>query len=305
MIDARNIYRKVTRKIYDFSPEQLKNLTSIVWLYRREKGRFLELVQEYLDKSLLEANGCFLLEEPKPVEPLPAFVSEMEKLLSSLPAAQANKPEQAELLEELHREVQGFRDTMGLFEIRKDNAWRSWNKYEHSDIASLKDFADTRLAPLAETSRDLIKDADLLYKLASRIIEACEQDDEIKESEQWKPRDIARARKDADSARKIAVEQLRQVRYFYKQAHWLQERFPDAELRDVLGLVKLVDREELEKNDWSLTPGRYVGVAPEEVDEDFDFEEALREIHVELSDLNTEATELAATIARNFEELGV
>jgi type I restriction enzyme M protein len=34
MLDARNVYRKVTRKIYDFSPEQLANLTSIVWLYR-------------------------------------------------------------------------------------------------------------------------------------------------------------------------------------------------------------------------------------------------------------------------------
>jgi type I restriction enzyme M protein len=304
MIDARGIYRKVTRKIYDFSPEQLKNLTSIVWLYRGEKERFMELLQEYLDKSLLEANGCFLLEEPKPVEPLPAFVSEMEKLLGSLPAAQANKLEQAELMEELHREVQGFRDTMGLFEIRKDKAWRSWNKSEHSDMASLKDFADTRLAPLAETSRDLVKDADLLYKLATRVIEACEKDDEIKESEEWKPREIARLRKDADSARKDAVEQLKLVRYFYKQAHWLQERFPDAELRDVPGLVKLVDREEIENNDWNLTPGRYVGIAPEEVDEEFDFEEALREIHVELQDLNTEAVELAATIARNFEELG-
>src|SRR5258705_7937414 len=33
MIDARNVYRKVTRKIYDFAPEQLANLTAIVWLY--------------------------------------------------------------------------------------------------------------------------------------------------------------------------------------------------------------------------------------------------------------------------------
>ena len=36
---------------------------------------------------------------------------------------------------------------------------------------------------------------------------------------------------------------------------------------------KLVDHRELAANDWSLTPGRYVGVAPEEVDEGFDFEE--------------------------------
>ena len=63
------------------------------------------------------------------------------------------------------------------------------------------------------------------------------------------------------------------------QARWLTERFPGAKLRDVEGLVKLVDRTEIEANDWSLTPGRYVGVAPEEEDESFDFRTALREIH--------------------------
>lgn len=112
-------------------------------------------------------------------------------------------------------------------------------------------------------------------------------------------------RKSVDEARGVAVAQLKQVRYFWRQAHWLVERFPDAVLRDVAGLVKLVDRSELAANDWSLTPGRYVGVAPEEVDEEFDFEEALRAIHAELEDLNAEAVELAATIQRNFEELGL
>jgi hypothetical protein len=46
---------------------------------------------------------------------------------------------------------------------------------------------------------------------------------------------------------------------------------------------------------------RYAGVAPEEVHEHSDFEEALREIHVELQDLNAEAVELAATIEKNLE----
>jgi type I restriction enzyme M protein len=101
------------------------------------------------------------------------------------------------------------------------------------------------------------------------------------------------------------VEQLKLVRYFWKQARWLTERFPDAELRNVEGLVKLVDTKEIEANDWSLTPGRYVGVPPEKEDENFDFEEALREIHVELEDLNAEAVQLAATIKKNFEGLGV
>jgi len=67
--------------------------------------------------------------------------------------------------------------------------------------------------------------------------------------------------------------------------------------------VKRVDRATIAAHDWSLTPGRYVGVAPEEADEDFDFEEALRAIHIDLNGLNEEATELAARIAKNFEEL--
>ncbi len=55
-----------------------------------------------------------------------------------------------------------------------------------------------------------------------------------------------------------------------------------------------------------LTPGRYVGVAPEEEEEeDFDFGEAMRSIHVDLEELNDEAAKLAARIARNFEGLGV
>ena len=45
--------------------------------------------------------------------------------------------------------------------------------------------------------------------------------------------------------------------------------------------------------------------APEEEDDGFDFEEALREIHVELEDLNTEAVQLAEKIKKHFEELGI
>ena len=73
----------------------------------------------------------------------------------------------------------------------------------------------------------------------------------------------------------------------------------------VPGLVKLVAYKDIEAADWSLSPGRYVGVAPPEEDEDFDFERTLRDIHTELADLNKEAAELASKIQENFEELGV
>lgn len=107
-----------------------------------------------------------------------------------------------------------------------------------------------------------------------------------------------------DDQRKAAVDQLKRANYFHRQVAWLQDRFPKAELEAVPGLVRLVDRKEIEAADWSLTPGRYVGVAPPEVDDDFDFEQTLRDIHTELADLNKEAAELAVKIQTNFEELG-
>src|SRR5687768_14559365 len=55
MLDARNVYRKVTRKIYDFSPEQMQNLAAIVWLYRGQQKRFLGLVKDYLGRVCAES----------------------------------------------------------------------------------------------------------------------------------------------------------------------------------------------------------------------------------------------------------
>jgi len=308
MIDARNIYRKVTRKIYDFSPEQQQNLLSIVWLYRGQTEKYLDLVSGYCRRTLDEGAGCFNTEDDngEAIQPLPDFADALDVLTDTLQpfldtldenAAHAEvQKELAEALPAFHADVEAFQE--GVAE--QEAAWKE-QKTTNGDLKLAVD----RLASLAESSRDLIKQTDLLYKLASRLIETCENECSAKASELWVGRDVIRARKAADDARQLAVEQLKQVRYFWRQAHWLTERFPEAELCDVEGLVKLVDRAEIEANDWSLTPGRYVGVAPEEEDEDFDFEETLRDIHVELEDLNVEAVTLAATIKKNFEELGI
>src|SRR5439155_25746934 len=51
MVDARSVFRKVNRTINDFAPEQMANLSAIVWLYRGQKERFLGLVRGYLATS--------------------------------------------------------------------------------------------------------------------------------------------------------------------------------------------------------------------------------------------------------------
>ena len=54
MLDARNVFRKVTRKIYDFSPEQTHNLPAIVWLYPGEPDRFLDIGLQVLAQVVNE-----------------------------------------------------------------------------------------------------------------------------------------------------------------------------------------------------------------------------------------------------------
>ena len=58
MLDARNIYRKVSRSIYDFSPEQQKNIAAIVWLYRGQQERFLKLVESYLAQAIADGEAA-------------------------------------------------------------------------------------------------------------------------------------------------------------------------------------------------------------------------------------------------------
>ena len=308
MIDARNVYRKVTRKIYDFSPEQEQNLLAIVWLYRGQTDDYLKLLHCYSEQVLEEAHAVIASEAKQSSEqrPLNSFVDGLDALFALIPpfidSLKADE-QPAELLTEYNEARSAFLTDSETFEQELATATKAFEGLSLTNTELVAHIEE--LQPLAEHSRGLVQQADLLYKLLGRVIDTLNEHESAKDSTLWNARELNKARKVLDERRKHLVEQLKLVRYFRRQAHWLTSRFPDGELRDVEGLVKLVSRAEIEANDWSLTPGRYVGVAPEEEDEDFDFEETMRNLHVELVGLNEEATQLAATIQQNFEELGI
>lgn len=85
---------------------------------------------------------------------------------------------------------------------------------------------------------------------------------------------------------------------------WLTGKFGEGVYQDILGLCKLADRSEIEKNAWSLTPGAYVGVKPTE-DDGIDFTERMTEIHKELISLQAESDELMMAISQNLKEMGL
>ena len=159
--------------------------------------------------------------------------------------------------------------------------------------------------PNAERIKGLIKQVDLLYKLAFRIAaNAADLAADEAVAATYDRREAAKRIKLLEEQRRAAVDQLKHAAYFHRHIAWLQERFPKVEIQPVPGLVKVVTRKEIADADWSLSPVRYVGIAPPEVDADFDFEQAISDIHTELAALNKEASTLARTIQNNFEELG-
>lgn len=298
MLDARSVYRKVTRKIYDFSPEQLRNLTSIVWLYRGQRDRFVTLVADHMDNSVSAGQHSLV--------PTSAFLTELatgKDRISKFFESKAKDERAGQAFGEFETASATLVSDAAAFSALTGKIKKIWDAAKR-DNAALKAVAK-KISSGADASHDLIRQMDHVAKLYSRAVDLAEQEFGAKESKLWPVREVKLATRTLDEARQAAVEHLKFVRYFYRNAHWLQDRFPDAELCDVQGLVKLVTHGELEKNDWSLTPGRYVGVAPEEDDGNFDFEETLREIHIELQDLTFESGELAVKIAKNFQALGL
>ncbi len=297
MLDARNIFRKVSRSVCDFSPEQQKNIAAIVWLYRGQQDRFLKLVESYLIQAIALAEAA-----QQPLNAYEEALGKLADLIEPFATIEREGNKLAEPWEEMTSAQASVAADIEAFVAEAASRKQGWSGAGR-DNAGLN---TTRVAlhPLADRCRDLTKQIDLAAKLAGRVIDISVTDLAARNDDTWANAEVSRARKALDEARATAVEALRLGRYFVKQADWLQERFPDAALRDVEGLVKRVDRGAIAARDWSLTPGRFVGVAPDDHDEDFDFEDALRTIHIDLKGLNEEAVQLAAQIARNFEELG-
>ena len=267
-----------------------------MWLYRGQSDRFIALIQQYLERTLHEAAAI--------AGKSTAFRTAYDTLTNTAAPFLKTLPKDSPLRELMKERDDAAKACFQELDDLNRRIAKDWKKPCESKLAAQKKLLG-ELDALATACRDLVKDVDLVFKLATRLVDSAEKDANAKEHEAWDGRAIGRLEKELDIRRKEAVEQLKFTAYFERQAHWLLSRFPDAKLVAVPGLVKLVDRKDIKAADWSLTPGRYVGIAPPEVDEDFDFEQTLTDIHVELADLNQEAVTLAKKIQKNFEELGV
>jgi len=79
---------------------------------------------------------------------------------------------------------------------------------------------------------------------------------------------------------------------------WLTKTFTSGSYEDIEGLCKGVTMDKIIETDYTLNPGRYVGFSIQ-IDEDFDYQSRVTEIHDELAKLNSESDELMQAIQRD------
>lgn len=293
MLDARKIYRKVTSKVNDFSPEQLQNLICIVNLYRGNTQKFESTVKSYLQTS-----ADFAKETAEATTELQKQFQKVLKTVSEFATKYAKE----------NKEANAFVDALNIEETA--SIYEQQNKLI-AEAKKAKAEIDI-LESIAHLCKTLRKPQDKLIKQLLDAISTATKEYQLSKNKDWKELNL---KEQLDQLKALQQQLsgnpdeeepglLHETEYFYKQAQWLTSRFPEGVYTDVEGLCKVVNQAEIEAKDWSLSPGRYVGVDTS-TDEDFDYEERLNDIHIELDGLNEEAIALAKTISENYKELAI
>jgi len=293
MLDARKIYRKVTTKVNDFSPEQQQNLICIVNLYRGNTVKFKSTVESYLQRS-----AEYAIEVAEVAAKLQKKLQKVHKLVDdfAITFAKENK-EAAAFVNALAME-----EMVSVYEQQNNLITAAKSAKPRIDV----------LGNIANQCKALRKPQDKLIKDLLDVIASATKEYQLNKNKDWKELKLK------DQLDKLkALQQdlsgnpdeeepglLHETEYFWKQANKMLTLFPDGVYADVEGLCKVVTQKEIESKDWSLSPGRYVGVSTA-TEDDFDYEERLNEIHMELEGLNQEAIALAKTIFDNFKELAL
>ena len=233
-IDARNYFTVVDRNLNEWTKWQIKNLTSIVHLYRGETEKYKAVINDYCNYFHYVANS---FTERKMKETLEACKDEKDF---------------AAIHKAIQDEIENIKNEQKQHEIEFDKKIEAANKAGDKKVAN-------------QAKRDKKNVIQGLEALLSDIEEVL---------------DVA------------------------NDAIWLSEKFGEGKYSDVAGLCKIATRAEIAEKNYSLTPGAYVGVA-EVQEDDENFEERMKEIHVELNKLQDESNNLMATINANLKELGL
>ncbi|ART81722.1 N-6 DNA methylase [Oceanisphaera profunda] len=276
MIDARNTFRVVTNTINDYSPGQLTNFNAITESYRGDKAAIANAQKSHNAVAVT----------------LAAIIATAINILRTACQSIINAPNEDDF--------KGVKPNLKFNDIIE----------ELNEVLSIEDHSDFDLCQqwVARFSQPVEKLFALVAQYQANSDKALAGFRKLDKKAQATD-DAKTIKKKLDANNKLlkalttALNShqalLKQSLADYSQliSDWqtLRENFPNDQYRDVEGLCKVVDRDEIIENDYSLTPGRYVGYSVQ-VDMDFDYQSKMFDIKSELTQLNDTAQNLMKTI---------
>lgn len=264
-IDTRNVFTQIDRAHREFTEEQIQNIAIISRLHRGNCRAFVELVDGYYNKGFARLT-----------ENRPNLYAVSKNVISFLKENNGKDiPDFAPVLKDA------------------DKLLKAYQEYQKQVDVAVIDKANKTQRKLAETIAPFFA---LLHELLKEV------DKKVRHIE----KDLNR-NKDL-KALKIELEDLHKeakaTEYFFGHIAWLQERFREAKYEDVTGLCKLANLDEVKEQEYSLNPGRYVGVVIEEDGKtEEEFIEEMLALNDELNKLNKEAKKLEDVINHNIRQI--
>ncbi len=281
-IDARNIFTQIDRAHREFNEEQIQNIAIISKLHKGKRNAFIRLVDSYFGKGM-----ALLSENQQQVQPVCTQLlevlteSEGKRAVSDL----VKQWQALAALQQSHLAyTQGVRG-----KLSKADEVDHINQAQHQLRATFDTLFDSLHSGL---------------KALDKIVRQHEKTKAEAAKADGKRSTTDRETKKLKDALELLHKEVKLAETYFKHIHWLQERFPKAEYEDVTGLCKLATPEEVKEQDYSLNPGRYVGVVIEEdgkTEEEFISELIL--INDEIEKLNSIAKENERIISLNIKQL--
>ncbi|MBL0011710.1 MAG: SAM-dependent DNA methyltransferase [Nitrosomonas sp.] len=277
-IDARNIFTQIDRAHREFSEEHIQNIALISHLHKGRREKFIRLIERYFTAGMER-----LIENNEKIEPVCA------QLLDVLDDA-GGKQAVAELLQR----------------------WRALDKLVFHFVQYQEGYMFAVAIDRKNKAQQQLRNAfDPFFSALHEGLKRLDKTVRQHEKQQTGQAQQAGKRTAPDrrtKALKSALEELHQdvknAEIYFQHIHWLQERFPNAEYEDVTGLCKLATPEEIKEQDYSLNPGRYVGVVIEEDGKsEEEFIEELLKLNSELQELTSQAATLDAVVFQNIQKI--
>jgi type I restriction enzyme M protein len=285
-IDARNIFTQVDRAHRELSDAQIQNIALIPRLHKGRRQEFVDQVDRYLHQGMAQLKEA--------AEHLPGLSERLLAVLAEEAADAATSQAARDAIAALQAQ---WGQLAALEQAQAQHERTRGQKHSVDERNKAQHALRALFTPFFSGLHAAVKQLDkAIREMDKRKAEAAKAD--------GKRATANRQTKGVKAAVQALHDELKAAELYYQHVSWLQERFPKAAYEDVTGLCKLASREEIAEQDWSLNPGRYVGVVIEEDGKtEEEFLADLATARDQLQELSDAAGILQRTIGGNFATL--